>query len=234
MSGCKRLVDHPRETPRTRNFDCERSRQRQHGQTCDEVRIPPCRTKDLWRHLEMVISARDASLKLEVLAEFVEAQSGRKAGARLPDHPEGTTVRDSINPRIAAYRGSKVLGAELMAAGIVPPGTGYHAHHIVPRGMRGAEAARQVLEQAGIKIDSAENGIWLPGRFSTVNVDGTLVHNGMHSRQYLGHITRILAGEYAAHGSEGVISAMTRLRLRIQEASGEVAGAEPKRTNRTR
>jgi hypothetical protein len=75
------------------------------------------------------------------------------------------------------------------------------------------------LERAGIGIDSASNGVWLPGNASAVNADGTHIHQGIHSAQYLNHITRILAGAEAGQGPEGVRSAMARLRLRIHEAT---------------
>jgi hypothetical protein len=164
---------------------------------------------------------RDLLRMMEVLQEFAEAQSGRMVGARPMDEIEGTTVGDDIDLPVTAQSGSAVLGAELKAAGISPPGTDYHAHHIVPRGMRGAERAREILERAGIGIDTATNGIWLPGNSKAVNADGSLIHQGIHSRNYLRHITRILAGAEAAGGRNAVWSAMTRLRQRIHDATAQ-------------
>jgi hypothetical protein len=169
--------------------------------------------------MAMVPNNRDLLRKQEVLEEFAEAQGGRKVGARPMDQIEGTTIGDDINLRVSSHQGSTVLGAALRAAGIAPPGSGYHAHHIVPRGMQGAQRAREILERAGIGIDSAENGVWLPGNSSAVNADGSLIHQGIHSGQYLNHITRILAGAETGRGSEAVRSAMARLRQRIHDAT---------------
>ena len=137
------------------------------------------------------------------------------------DEIEGTTIGDRINLPVSGQRGSAVLGAALKAAGIMPPGTDYHAHHIVPRGMNGAQRAREILERAGIGIDLAANGVWLPGNSSAVNADGSHIHQGIHSRQYLYHITRVLAGAEADGGSRAVKSAMVRLRNRITDATAE-------------
>jgi hypothetical protein len=164
---------------------------------------------------------RDLQRKLEVLELFAEAQGGRNVGARPMDEAEGTTASDSIHQQVAGHRGSTVLGAALRGAGIVPPGLDYHAHHIVPRGMKGAETAREILERADIGIDSAENGIWLPGNSAAVNADGSHIHQGIHSGQYLNHVTRILAAAERDAGPVGVQAAMTRLQQRIHDANAD-------------
>jgi hypothetical protein len=161
---------------------------------------------------------RDLQRKQEVLEQFAEAQSGIGVGARPQDDLEDRSITDTPNRRITGLRGSAALGAAMLAAGIRPPGTGYHAHHIVPRGMNGAARAREILEKCNIGIDSAPNGVWLPGNFYAVNADGSMVHQGIHSAEYLALITRTLAGAYAGGGQKAVESAMTRLRQRIHEA----------------
>ncbi|WP_043361562.1 AHH domain-containing protein [Belnapia sp. F-4-1] len=157
----------------------------------------------------------------DILEIFAEAQAGRNAGARPDDDTEGLTIRDDINVRISAPRGSAILGAALRAAGVYPPGHGYHAHHIVPQRIQGATTARGILERADIGIDSAENGVWLPGTSSAVNLDGSHIHQGIHSAEYLNQLTRILAVAEKTQGSEGVRSAMARLRLTIHEAEAQ-------------
>jgi RHS repeat-associated protein len=160
--------------------------------------------------------SRENDRRAEILEEFAEAQSGRRTGARTGD-PEGTTVSDTLNPPTRVSRPSEVLGAALRRAGILPSGSGQHAHHIVPQGMGGAERAREILARAGIDLDSALNGIWLPGNSRVVNVAGTTIHQGVHSREYLAEITRILAGAESAGGAEGVRNALGRLQQSIHE-----------------
>jgi hypothetical protein len=162
--------------------------------------------------------------QLEILQLFAEAQEGHKTGAQPIEHTEGMVVGRNIDLSVAVSKGSAILGANMKRAGYFPPGDNFHAHHIVPQGMAGASRAREILRKADIYIDSATNGVWLPGRFSTVNVDGNLVHQGMHSPEYLREITRILAGEMSHRGEVGVRSALVRLRHRIQNADASVAG----------
>jgi hypothetical protein len=100
-------------------------------------------------------SARDLERMIEVLQLFAEAEGGRIVGARVMEDIEGTTTSEYIDLPVTVERGSTVLGAALRAAGIMPPSTSYHAHHIVPRGMKGAQRARDILEAADIGIDTA-------------------------------------------------------------------------------
>jgi hypothetical protein len=46
---------------------------------------------------------------------------------------------------------------------------GDEAHHIVPENHPRSAPARAVLDQFGIEIDSAENGVFLPGTRSVAN-----------------------------------------------------------------
>ena len=162
----------------------------------------------------------------EVLEQFAEAQGGRKVGARPMDEIEGTTIGDRINLPVSGQRGSAVLGAALRPAGIMRPGTDYHAHHIVPRGMNGAQRAREILERAGIGINSAANGVWL-GSNSVHSRCRRLAYPPGHPLPAVGyHITRVLAGAEADGGSRAVKSAMVRLRNREPRRDERRASAE--------
>lgn len=164
-------------------------------------------------------SSTKVSRTKEVLELFTEAQSGLKTGATPKEGKIECTHKLSKgpNPRTGRSKPSSALRQQLIEAGDFPPGRGHHAHHIVPRGMHGAERAREILRRAGIGLDSALNGIWLPGNAQTINVEGRTIHAGIHSGEYLGEITRILAGAETSGGEKAVQAAMERLKLGIQE-----------------
>ncbi len=85
----------------------------------------------------------------------------------LPGAPiETPSWADSIVER----SNSKKLGEALEAAGQPRP-FGYEPHHIVPSGAGGTDMAdlRVKLQGFGIDLDSAVNGIWLPGPNAPLN-----------------------------------------------------------------
>ena len=53
---------------------------------------------------------------------------------------------------------STLLGRNLLERYIYPPGPGYQAHHIVPSREVAAEAVRELLRDAGIKINEWKSG----------------------------------------------------------------------------
>jgi hypothetical protein len=52
------------------------------------------------------------------------------------------------------------------------------AHHIVARNDTRAARSRELLEEAGVNIDSPANGVPLPGTRTTPNPNNKAVHRG--------------------------------------------------------
>jgi len=82
------------------------------------------------------------------------------------------------------------LGENLLASGIEAPwkggGNSVAAHHIVLAGdnrFPSAQQAREILANAGIDINEAANGVFLP-RSADFSDMGKAIHNGSHSRAY--------------------------------------------------
>lgn len=92
---------------------------------------------------------------------------------------------------------SEALRGALEEAKEWPSDTGYEAHHIVAWNARGAAPARAILEKAGIGIDSADNGVWLPRATSTSEsgsiIDAYTDHGGVHTENYYEFVNEELA-----------------------------------------
>ncbi|WXB19179.1 AHH domain-containing protein [Pendulispora albinea] len=88
---------------------------------------------------------------------------------------------------------SKILAAALSKAGFVR-GTGEAAHHIVAGGAKAAAPARQVLQNFGIGINEAANGVFLPGNMSSANPAAMAVHAKIHSGDYYRAVNAALSG----------------------------------------
>ena len=75
-----------------------------------------------------------------------------------------------------------------------------------------AAAARAILEEAGIDIDSAANGIWLPrtSRGGDVN-EAFTDHGGVHTNAYFEELTRVLEQV----GPEGAYEALEMFKTRL-------------------
>ena len=62
------------------------------------------------------------------------------------------------------------------------------AHHIVPATMKGAKNAVKILNDYGINVNDAENGVWLPQKGVDKNGNAStavgLVHSGKHPNVY--------------------------------------------------
>ena len=77
----------------------------------------------------------------------------------------------------------------------------------MPKGMKEAKRAREILAEAGIGINDAENGIWLPKDTSTVNELTSDIHSKVHTARIIRVITEQLE-EGAKDGPEGVRRAL--------------------------
>ncbi|MGA2927341.1 MAG: AHH domain-containing protein, partial [Solirubrobacteraceae bacterium] len=119
-----------------------------------------------------------------------------------------------IDPHLRVLTDPEVLADNLTREfGSRPPG--HDAHHIVPKGIKEAEEAREILREAGIGIHDAENGIWLPGDPSVPNPTTVESHSKVHTDAAIRQMTQELRKAAAERGAEGVRGALWEIRERL-------------------
>lgn len=69
---------------------------------------------------------------------------------------------------------------------------GEAAHHVVAKGARAADPARQVLIRVGVEIDEAVNGVFLPATRDAAS--NAANHLTLHTNAYYQSINRALQG----------------------------------------
>jgi len=157
---------------------------------------------------ELAKLEKELQLKRDVQNIFHEGQQladPRSEGALEGTHDVGTTTK----PRLKELSDAEMLAAELTKAkGPRPPG--HEAHHIIPKGMKEADEAREILREAGIGINDVENGIWLPKDSSVPNVSTVEIHSKVHTSRAIKNMTAELR-EGAKEGPEGVRRALQRI-----------------------
>ena len=102
------------------------------------------------------------------------------------------------------------LRKNLTAAGEPKPGKGCAAHHIVMKDdgkFPASKNARKILEECGIDIDSAENGVWLPDTQEDSACHG-VYHRTLHTQDYADYVYRLLKFAKEKSGCDGVVSAL--------------------------
>ncbi len=85
---------------------------------------------------------------------------------------------------------SKVLRQNLIDAGIVVPDYPNAAHHIVAGNAAKAEQARIILQNYGIGINDAANGVFLP---TVKDVAVAAYHPSLHTNAYYDEVNNLLA-----------------------------------------
>jgi len=84
---------------------------------------------------------------------------------------------------------SKTLARNLEKVGITRPANSA-AHHIVPGALEKAADAREILKRAGIDINDASNGVFLPANRKVVAEETkALVHAPLHTDRYIKALT---------------------------------------------
>lgn len=86
---------------------------------------------------------------------------------------------------------SRKLGKNLIRSGASRK-PGEHAHHIVAHGEPDAAQIRGILEKFGIDINSAENGVFLPGYKKSPNPFGAAVHLSTNTGPYYKSVNAML------------------------------------------
>ena len=125
---------------------------------------------------EMGEAIRDWQIRQEYnQATGGDVRSEMDLGARV-----GTTIYPERPPReTAAAEPSEALRRSLIEIYGDEPPDGYHAHHIIPANEFGESMdwLRERLEDAGVGINDAENGVFLAASAKTGNPDRTQLHN---------------------------------------------------------
>jgi RHS repeat-associated protein len=88
---------------------------------------------------------------------------------------------------------SSALAANMEAAGVARPAE-TAAHHIVAASSPRAAAARRALKGAGIGINDARNGVYLPRNSWSANPTGASVHSRIHTDEYYAYVNDLMSG----------------------------------------
>jgi hypothetical protein len=162
--------------------------------------------------LESVIQNFEAQVakNAEVLADTAEV--GRSANVHPPEsgHSSGTKIRtvEMTDAELLASRLEEAYGARPI---------GHEAHHVIPKGMKDAAEAREILSRCEIGINDLENGVWLPKDPSVPNVSVTEVHSKVHTSRALRLMTEELREAERVGGPSGVRRALAAIRSKLSE-----------------
>lgn len=152
---------------------------------------------------------------------FMSAWDEDWGGHGSPEElPEGThKVVDDPNADLTeSPQASRVLGEALESQGMPRP-PNHDAHHIVPASdPRGARAAA-ILEEEGIGLNDAENGVWLPrtsGGAQTprgITPQAATSHDSVHTGRYFEELTARLERAQQAGDVRGELE---RIRIALE------------------
>lgn len=115
----------------------------------------------------------------------------------------------------------KGLNDERIASGLPPDPEDCDAHHIVPKqegrqwAKQYADDSREILNECEISIDSAENGVYLPGSKVGAKCSGTY-HKSLHTREYYINIRDRLANAYT-QGCDAVYDELRNIKAELLE-----------------
>lgn len=96
------------------------------------------------------------------------------------------------------------LSRALAAAGVTRP-QGTAVHHIVALRASRAAPARQILDDLGVHIDDAANGVFLPARRSSPNPTGAAVHSTLHTKNYYKAVNKALEKANSAKDARRIL-----------------------------
>lgn len=108
----------------------------------------------------------------------------------------------------STYHLKKALNDERTSAGLPPDPKDCDAHHIVPKSEGRAwakdyaDSARESLRGC-VDIDSAANGVFLPGKPKGSQCDGSY-HKSLHTEKYYFDISQRLQDARSSYGCQGV------------------------------
>ena len=163
--------------------------------------------------------------------------------APVPPDPDDLYIDRSNSAKLRANLDAEYARTRNRAAGIpIDPVTdqpldGYEAHHIVPAEVRGENISkiRDLLQQLGLDIDGAANGIYLPKSPSQANnPEGRTWHNHTQRASYDVYLGRKFQNELTAGERIGDMDEAELDELRgnfldqLEEVQGELLNNVPR------
>lgn len=121
----------------------------------------------------------------------------------------------------SSYNDYDIIKNELHSAGVSYPKYKFATHHVVPLKMADAKAARDILEEFGIDINSSANGVFLPKEDNkTVLLES--LHPGGHSKYYcqlvnsrLRNVVKELSGKDDTTIRKALCDELTKLKVEL-------------------
>ena len=146
--------------------------------------IPAEQVADTFKAIEKVqgLTQRLSALAQGNRSGVVEGSGAGELGA--VENPTETSVNQQVEKADPASKQPSSPYAQLemaLEAAGEPRPPGHAVHHIVALNDRRAALARHILQEFDIPINSADNGVWLPG---TRDVGSGVYHRELNTREY--------------------------------------------------
>jgi hypothetical protein len=139
-------------------------------------------------------------------------KTARAAAAKGSTNTAAKASTSAANVMKSEASSSRILGRSLEAAGHTrPPGSA--AHHIVAGNAERAEPARRILQEFGIGINDAANGVFLPATGKSPNAMGAAVHASLHSNRYYTTVNKMLGQAQTRDQALGILARIRRMLL---------------------
>ncbi|WP_189799683.1 RHS repeat-associated core domain-containing protein, partial [Sulfuricella sp. T08] len=106
---------------------------------------------------------------------------------------------------------SRALGIALENDGFARE-AGDAAHHIVAGGANAAAEARAILQNFGVGINDAANGVFLPATKALAEASDAVAHAAVHTKEYYDSVTTALL---QATSKKEVIDVLSQIRARL-------------------
>lgn len=137
--------------------------------------------------------------------------SGSSASKGASARSAAASTSTAIAKPVRASR--RALGRALEKAGHTRP-EGAAAHHIVAGNANLAGPARRTLQNFGIGINEATNGVFLPATRASANPSGAAVHSTLHTRAYYQQVNARLANVTSKAEVESALAGIRATLLR--------------------
>jgi RHS repeat-associated protein len=137
------------------------------------------------------------------------------------DLPEGThsIVEDPNVDQTRSTRHAEALEASLEREGMPRP-PGHEPHHIAAASDPRAARAVEILEEAGIGVNDAPNGVWLPRTSAASRTGGSVIraeaatsHDAVHTARYFNELTDRLE---RAREADRVLEELEFIRIELE------------------
>ena len=125
-------------------------------------------------------------------------------GTEITSDNSGTTLTPSQAGDNIVFS-SRLLDRNMKSAGRARPPSS-SAHHIVAQNDPRAATARAILIAAGVGMNDADNGVYLPANSSVVNT-GSAIHSKVHTNKYYRNVNNRLLNP----GAGGVVGELQRI-----------------------